>query len=264
VDSHVTRYCRSCFVCKRTTKRGFVPRVSLEKVTLVDAPFERLAIDIVGPINPPAEVGRRFIRTLVTVPLGMQRQFPCGILMLRLWLRRWWTSTAEQGLLADTCPSDDIAKTAFVTVDRRYEFLRMPFGMMNSGAIGTRAMKILVRGMDYVNDLLIHTPIWEDHVMTLREFFRRLQRVNFTARRTKCVNGARTIDFLGHRLGKGAVGLQDENIDKVRAAPRPKIKEEARAFLGLVDHYKEFIPNYAAISAFYVIWCVKVKPGNLM
>ena len=28
----------------------------------------------------------------------------------------------------------DIAKTAFVTPDDTYEFLKMPFGMMNSGA----------------------------------------------------------------------------------------------------------------------------------
>ncbi|GFN80850.1 beta-1,3-galactosyl-o-glycosyl-glycoprotein beta-1,6-n-acetylglucosaminyltransferase-like [Plakobranchus ocellatus] len=53
----------------------------------------------------------------------------------------------------------------------------------------------------------------------------------------------------GHRLGRGAIGLQDENVEKVRNTPRPKTKREVRAFLGLVGYYKEFVPNFAAVSA---------------
>ncbi|GFO44658.1 Zinc finger protein [Plakobranchus ocellatus] len=32
-------------------------------------------------------------------------------------------------------------------------------------------------------------------------------------------------------------------------APRPKTKREVKAFLGLVGYYKEFVPNFAAVSA---------------
>ncbi|GFO40412.1 Zinc finger protein [Plakobranchus ocellatus] len=45
------------------------------------------------------------------------------------------------------------------------------------------------------------------------------------------------------------IGLQDENVEKVRNASRPKTKREVRAFLGLVGYYKEFVPNFAAVSA---------------
>ncbi|GFS07184.1 Gypsy retrotransposon integrase-like protein 1 [Elysia marginata] len=65
VDGDVTRYCRSCDVCQRTVKKGIVPRVPFEKVPLVDTPFKRVAMDIVGPINPPSEAGHRFIPTLI-------------------------------------------------------------------------------------------------------------------------------------------------------------------------------------------------------
>ncbi|GFO35888.1 retrovirus-related pol polyprotein from transposon 17.6 [Plakobranchus ocellatus] len=58
-----------------------------------------------------------------------------------------------------------------------------------------------------------------------------------------------TIDFLGHRFGKGAIGHQDENVEKVRTAPSPKTMKEVRAFLGLVGYCKKIITSsYAAIS----------------
>ncbi|GFO04002.1 Zinc finger protein [Plakobranchus ocellatus] len=147
----------------------------------------------------------------------------------------------------------DIPKTVFVTMDCHYEFLRMPFGMINSGATLTRAVKKLLRGMDnvvdYIDDLLIHTEIWEAHVKTLSELFKRLQETNFTVGPVKCLLGSRTVDFLGHSLARGSIGLQDENVEKVSNAPRPKTKREVRAFLGLVSYYKEFVQNFAAVSA---------------
>ncbi|GFN91292.1 Zinc finger protein [Plakobranchus ocellatus] len=69
-------------------------------------------------------------------------------------------------------------------MDCHYEFLRMPFGMMNSAATLTRAVKKLLCCMDnvvdYIDDLLIHTENWEAHVKTLSELFKRLQEANFT------------------------------------------------------------------------------------
>ena len=41
-------------------------------------------------------------------------------------------------------PKEDIQKTAFVTPDGSYEFLKMPFGMINFAATIKRAMKKLL------------------------------------------------------------------------------------------------------------------------
>ncbi|GFN74236.1 Zinc finger protein [Plakobranchus ocellatus] len=69
---------------------------------------------------------------------------------------------------------------------------------MNSAATLNRAVKMLVRGMnhvvDYVEDLLVDTPTWEDIVGTLRELFRR--QVNIIVRPRQHVLGAKMIDFL--------------------------------------------------------------------
>ena len=42
-----------------------MPKVPLEKMPLIDKPFKRVAIDLVGPISPPSEDGHRHILTLV-------------------------------------------------------------------------------------------------------------------------------------------------------------------------------------------------------
>ena len=71
----------------------------------------------------------------------------------------------------------DVHKTAFVTMSQHYEFLRMPFGMVNSRMTITRAVRRLLEGMDnvvdYIDDLLVHTKTWEEHIQVLEELFKR-------------------------------------------------------------------------------------------
>ena len=52
-------------MCQKTVSKGSVPKVPLEKMPLIDKPFKRVAIDLVGPIIPPSEEGHRYILTLV-------------------------------------------------------------------------------------------------------------------------------------------------------------------------------------------------------
>ena len=147
----------------------------------------------------------------------------------------------------------DLHKTAFMTMGKHYEFLRMPFGMVNSGMTMSRAVRRLLDGMDdvvdYRDDLLVPTKTWEEYLQVLQELFKRLKAANLVARPTKCELGATQVDFPGHRLGSGKVGLQGYYVEKVKDAPRPTIKEEIRSLLGLVGYYQPFIPNFAAIAA---------------
>ena len=111
----------------------------------------------------------------------------------------------------------DVHKTAFVTMGQHYEYLRIPFGMVDSGMTMTRAVRKLLHGLDnvidYIDDILLHTRTWEEHVQKL---FKRLKVANFVARPTKCVFGATQVDFFGHCLEQGMIELQDVNVQKMR------------------------------------------------
>ena len=41
IQGDVTRYCKSCDVCQKTVNKGSVPKVPLEKMSLIDKPFKR-------------------------------------------------------------------------------------------------------------------------------------------------------------------------------------------------------------------------------
>ena len=52
-------------MCQKTTAKGSVPRVPLGDMPLIDMPFRRVTVDLVGPISPPSEKEHRYILTLV-------------------------------------------------------------------------------------------------------------------------------------------------------------------------------------------------------
>ena len=61
----VFRFCHSCDVSQRTVKKGIVKKVPFGSMPLIDTPFKRVAVDIVGQIANLREVGHRYILTLV-------------------------------------------------------------------------------------------------------------------------------------------------------------------------------------------------------
>ena len=58
-------FCRSCDVCQKTVDKGTVARAPLGEMPLIDTPFKRVAVDLVGPITPASERGHRYILTLL-------------------------------------------------------------------------------------------------------------------------------------------------------------------------------------------------------
>ena len=60
VCGDVTIFCWSCDICQQTLQKGHVTKVSI-KLALIDTPFKRVAVDIVGPIEPLSDKKSRYI-----------------------------------------------------------------------------------------------------------------------------------------------------------------------------------------------------------
>ena len=148
---------------------------------------------------------------------------------------------------------EDIPKTAFVTQDGHYEFLRMPFGLVNSGATLVKGLRKIFDQMNgiaiYMDDILIFSETWKQHMKTTNEVMRRLEEANFKLNPEKCFFNKKVIEFIGYSITDGMISATEENIVKVRKANRPTTKKEVQSFLGLTGYYRQFIPDYSTIAA---------------
>ena len=55
VCGDVARFCKSCDIGQRTIQKGRVTKVPLGKLPLIDTPFKRVAVDVVGPTEPRSD-----------------------------------------------------------------------------------------------------------------------------------------------------------------------------------------------------------------
>ena len=83
-------------------------------------------------------------------------------------------------------------KTAFATHNGLYEFLTMPFGLVNSGASFQRLMSHILRGLEYrfaliyIDDIIIFSKSVDEHLVHLNKVFRRLRDANVKLNPKRC------------------------------------------------------------------------------
>ena len=137
-----------------------------------------------------------------------------------------------------------IEKSAFTTLSGLYEFLVMPFGMKTAPATFQRMMKnAILKGLEeftdaYVDDVEIGTvSTFSEHLDNIKYVLQRLRDFHLNARPTKCKITKRTVDFVGHNVGNGAIKPIEALVAAVQKFPRPEKKKQVRSFLGLVGYY---------------------------
>lgn len=146
----------------------------------------------------------------------------------------------------------DIHKTTFRTHSSHYEFVEMPFGLMNAPSTFQAAMNDLFRPylrkfiLVFFDNILIYIPNMQLHQDHLRTTLQLLVSNSF-ANAKKCLFGRQQIGFLGHVITSRGVAVDPEKISAVLEWPIPRNVKELRGFLGLTSYYRRFVRNYGAI-----------------
>ena len=93
---------------------------------------------------------------------------------------------------------ESIEKTAFMTEDGKYHFTRMPFGLKGAPSnfqryINTLLAKVQDFAKAYMDDVVIFSETWSDHLKHLERVFTILTEQNLTIKERKCQIGMRIL-----------------------------------------------------------------------
>jgi hypothetical protein len=97
-------------------------------------------------------------------------------------------------------------KTAFSTDSGLYEFNVMPFGLCNAPATFQRFMDATMAGLKwktllvYMDDIIVFSATFNEHLNDLEEVFIRLKDANITLNLNKCSFFRKKIKYLGHTI----------------------------------------------------------------
>ena len=150
-------------------------------------------------------------------------------------------------------PLTDRAKevSAFVTPDGFYQYKVMPFGMTNSGATFQRLMNSVIFELEncdvYVDDLIIYSDTWEQHMKQIRALFDRLMIAKLTVNLVKCEFGRACVTYLGHVVGQGQVKPVNAKVEAIVNFPQPKTKREVMQFIGMAGFFRKFCKNFSEV-----------------
>ncbi|UYV79914.1 hypothetical protein LAZ67_18001034 [Cordylochernes scorpioides] len=142
---------------------------------------------------------------------------------------------------------------AFVTPDGQYQCTRLPFGLRNSPQIYERSISQIIQKHNlqhiehYFDDFIIFSESTEEHIQHLTKFFEVCQAENIRLNYNKCEFFKTSIEFLGYTISAGTYTPQLRNLDTIDAIKPPYNKKSLQSFLGAINVYKKFIPNYARL-----------------
>ena len=151
-------------------------------------------------------------------------------------------------------PSDR-KKSAFTTQFGLFENIRMPFGISNAPATFQRLMTKIFRNdilrilIVYLDDIVIYSENFEDHLQSLDLVFGKLQEHGLKLKPEKCELFKSEVKYLGHILSKEGLKTDPDKTVAVKDWSRPHTLQELRRFLGFSSYYRRFVSDFAKIAA---------------
>ncbi len=145
-------------------------------------------------------------------------------------------------------------KTAFASPTGLWEFTILPFGICNAPALFQRLMQHVLAGLDsfssvYLDDIIIFSKNFEDHMIHLEQVFQRLAEHGLTLKPKKCFFVQQEITYLGHIVTPSGLKPDPSKVQAVRDYPVPTDLGSLRRFIGMSSFYRKFVQGFATIAA---------------
>jgi hypothetical protein len=100
-----------------------------------------------------------------------------------------------------------------------------------------------------VDDVLLFSRTFEEHLRHMGIVLDKLLRAGFTLNATKCKFCQSEIRFLGHKIDRRGVSADPDRVSAILAYPTPKNVKQLRQFLGTCNFHSRFIVGYGNYTA---------------
>lgn len=141
------------------------------------------------------------------------------------------------------------------TLNGTYKVRVMLMGDCNATATMTRAMTHVLSNLigkccyAYLDDIIVFSTTFEDHMTHLREVFGRLAKFGFYLKLEKCELAQQEVSLLGHRLANGKIHCDPKHLATIRKWPIPTNKKQLQRFLGFINYINSHLPDLSRITA---------------
>ena len=140
---------------------------------------------------------------------------------------------------------ESIPESAFTTVFRKFDILRLPFSLsqdsdffcsshlqpfgLDKTPIRTQAWNTLA----YLDDILIHSKMDKEHVDMINYTFECLQKAGLKIKLSKCLFFKKQIHYLGHLVSRNAILPLTDKLEALMKLTPPLTSKKLDTFLVL-------------------------------
>lgn len=140
--------------------------------------------------------------------------------------------------------------TCITTPLGKFVFLKLP---MTAPDEFQAAMDEILGDLDYVrvylDDILVTSSTFEEHLQHLAVVFGRLRDHGLTLHRTKSKICASVIEYLGYQISDDGISALPNKVTAINAIAPPNNRREVRRFVGMVNFYSDMLPRRAQLLA---------------
>jgi len=139
----------------------------------------------------------------------------------------------------------------YSTLVMRFHYTVCPFGLNSSPWAMLRVLLTVLGGKFgksaflYMDDICLADKSWLEHLRTLEDTLRTLQRNDLTCNPTKCELGMANLEFLGFQIGSDGVKISRKKLAVLEKLPAPKNRKGLQRILGFFNYWRRFLKDYS-------------------
>ena len=134
-----------------------------------------------------------------------------------------------------------------------YEWLRVPFGLMNAPAVFQRFMEQSFHDyrdhfvVPYLDDLFVLSSDFWSHLKHLQLTLQKLRKYDVKIKEKKCLLFRRQVRYFGRIVAADGYRLDPKNIRAVKDMVRqkPKTLGDVRRILGMIRYFRKYFTNFS-------------------